>query len=136
MEPVAGIPHGGFYEGGRAQEANSFKARPYPPLKAVPALPNTNQVRVGGDTPGTESQMEHTLFSMRITLAPLGVFMTASEANRQRVLTLLLAKREPMCSSVWVVNNGPVGAVSRTPIGWSAALLQSFPVPAAGSGKP
>ena len=29
--PVAGIPHGGFYEGGRAQEANSFKARPYPP---------------------------------------------------------------------------------------------------------
>jgi hypothetical protein len=31
VEPVAGIPHGGFYEGGRAQEANSFKARPYPP---------------------------------------------------------------------------------------------------------
>ena len=31
MEPVAGIPHGGFYEGGRAQEANSLKARPYPP---------------------------------------------------------------------------------------------------------
>src|SRR5260370_40458686 len=32
VEPVAGIPHGGFYEGGRAQEANSCKARPYPPL--------------------------------------------------------------------------------------------------------
>ena len=31
MEPVAGIPRGGFYEGGRAQDANSFKARPYPP---------------------------------------------------------------------------------------------------------
>lgn len=31
MEPVAGIPHGGFYEGGRAQEANRLKARPYPP---------------------------------------------------------------------------------------------------------
>ena len=79
--------------------------------------------------------MEHTLFSMRITLAPLGVFMTASEANRQRVLTLLLAEREPMCSSVWVVNNGPADAVGRAPIGWSAALPQSFPVPAAGSGK-
>jgi hypothetical protein len=32
---VAGIPHGGFYEGGRAQEANSFKARPYPPLETT-----------------------------------------------------------------------------------------------------
>jgi len=32
VEPVAENPHGGFCEGGRAQEANSFKARPYPPL--------------------------------------------------------------------------------------------------------
>jgi hypothetical protein len=31
VEPVAGIPHGGFYEGGRTQEAPSPKARPYPP---------------------------------------------------------------------------------------------------------
>ena len=31
VEPVAGNPHGGFCEGGRAQEVNSFKARPYPP---------------------------------------------------------------------------------------------------------
>jgi hypothetical protein len=31
VEPVAGIPHGGFYEGGQVQVAISFKACPYPP---------------------------------------------------------------------------------------------------------
>ena len=31
MEPVAGIPHGGFYEGGRAQEANSLEGSSLPP---------------------------------------------------------------------------------------------------------
>ena len=79
--------------------------------------------------------MEHTLFSMRITLAPLGVFMTASEANRQRVLTLLLAEREQMCTSVWAVTNGPVDGVSRVPIGWSPTLPQSSPDTATGSAK-
>jgi hypothetical protein len=63
--------------------------------------------------------MEHTLRAMRITVAPMGVFMTASEANRQRVLTLLLAEREQMCTSVWAVTDGPVDGVSRVPIGWS-----------------
>jgi hypothetical protein len=42
VEPVAGIPHGGFYEGGRAQEANSFKARPYPPKIMLEELRRRN----------------------------------------------------------------------------------------------
>jgi hypothetical protein len=71
--------------------------------------------------------MEHTLRAMRITVAPMGVFMTASEANRQRVLTLLLAEREQMCTSVWAVTDGPVDGVSRVPIGWSPMLPQPFP---------
>ena len=66
--------------------------------------------------------MEHTLRAMRITVAPMGVFMTASEANRQRVLTLLLAEREQMCTSVWAVIDGPVDGVSRVPIGSSPIL--------------
>jgi hypothetical protein len=68
--------------------------------------------------------MEHTLRAMRITVAPMGVFMTASEANRQRVLTLLLAEREQMCTSVWAVTDGPVDGVSRVPIGSSPILPQ------------
>jgi len=31
-------------------------------------------------------------------IAPIGASMTASEANRQRVLTLLLVEREQMCA--------------------------------------
>ena len=46
MEPVAGNPHGGFCEGGRAQEAHSLKPRPYPPLESVPARPKTSKVRL------------------------------------------------------------------------------------------
>jgi len=42
--------------------------------------------------------MEHTLRPMRITLDSMGAFMTASEANRQRVLTLLLIEHEQMCA--------------------------------------
>ena len=68
--------------------------------------------------------MEHTLRAMRITVAPMGVFMTASEANRQRVLTLLLTEREQMCTSVWAVTEGPVDGVSLVPIGWSPILPQ------------
>jgi hypothetical protein len=68
--------------------------------------------------------MEHTLLATRITVAPMGVFMTASEANRQRVLTLLLAEREQMCTSVWTVIEGPVDGVSRAPIGWSPIIPQ------------
>src|ERR1035437_910110 len=68
--------------------------------------------------------MEHTLRATRITVAPMGVFMTASEANRQRVLTLLLAEREQMCTSVWAVIDGPVDGVSRVPIGWSPIIPQ------------
>jgi hypothetical protein len=41
--------------------------------------------------------MEHTLRPMRITFASMGVFMTASEANHQRVLTLLRVEPELMC---------------------------------------
>jgi hypothetical protein len=68
--------------------------------------------------------MEHTLRAMRITVAPMGVFMTASEANRQRVLTLLLAEHEQMCTSVWAVIEGPVDGVSRVPIGWLPIIPQ------------
>ena len=64
----------------------------------------------------------HTLRAMLITVAPMGVFMTASEANRQRVLTLLLAEREQMCTSVWAVTDGPGDGVNRVPIGWSLIL--------------
>jgi|CZKZ01.1.fsa_nt_gi hypothetical protein len=78
-----------------------------------------HNVRFGGNTPRTESYMEHTLRATRITVAPVGVFMTASEANRQRVLTLLLAEHEQLCTSVWAVIEGPVDVVSRVPIGWS-----------------
>jgi hypothetical protein len=69
--------------------------------------------------------MEHTLRAIRITIAPMGVFMTASEANRQRVLTLLLAEREQMCTSFWAVTGGPVDGISRVSIGWSPVLPQS-----------
>jgi hypothetical protein len=79
--------------------------------------------------------MEHTLRTMRITIAPMGVLMTASEANRQRVHTLLLAESEQMCTSVWAVTDGPVDGVSRVPIRWSPTLPQSCPVTAIGSGK-
>jgi hypothetical protein len=79
--------------------------------------------------------MEHTLRAMRITIAPMGVFMTASEANRQRVLTLLLAEREQMCTSVWSVTDGPGNGASRVRIGCSSAPPQSCPVTATGSGK-
>ena len=78
--------------------------------------------------------MEHTLRAMRITVAPMGVFMTASEANRQRVLTLLLAEREQMCTSVWAVTDGPVDGVSSVPIGWSPILSQ--PENSIGDGLP
>jgi hypothetical protein len=68
--------------------------------------------------------MEHPLRAMRITVAPMGVFMTASEANRQRVLALLLADREQMCTSVRAVTDGSVDGVSSVPIGWSPILPQ------------
>jgi hypothetical protein len=61
---------------------------------------------------------------MRIIVAQMGVFMAASEANRQRVLALLLAEREQMCTSVWVMTDGHVDGVSRVPIGWSPILSQ------------
>jgi hypothetical protein len=79
--------------------------------------------------------MEHTLRTMRITIAPMGVFMTASEANRQRVLTLLLAESEQMCTSVWALTDGPVDGISRVPVGWSPTFPQSHPITATGSGK-
>jgi hypothetical protein len=79
--------------------------------------------------------MEHTLQAMRITIAPMGVSMTASEANRQRVLTLLLAEREQMCTPAWAVTDGPVDGIRHVPIGWSSAPPQSCPVTSAGSGK-
>ena len=63
--------------------------------------------------------MEHTFPAMRITVAPMGVFMTASEANRQRVLALVLAEREQMSTSFWAATDGPVEVFSRVPIGWS-----------------
>ena len=74
--------------------------------------------------------MEHPLLAMRITVAPMGVFMTASEANRQRVLTLLLAEREQMCTSVRAGTGDPAISVSRVPIGWSPVLPESCPVAA------
>ena len=37
---------------------------------------------------------------MRITIASMGVFMTASEANHQRVLTLLRVEREQLCAQL------------------------------------
>jgi hypothetical protein len=40
--------------------------------------------------------MEHTLRLMRITITLMGVFMTASEANRQRVITLLRVEHEQL----------------------------------------
>jgi len=79
--------------------------------------------------------MEHTLRAMRITIAAMGVFMTASEANRQRVLTLLLAEREQLCTSVWAMTDGSVDGVSRAPIGWSPTLPQFCPVTATKSVK-
>ena len=48
MEPVAGNPHGGFYEGGRAQEAHSFKARPYPPPGKIENGQNLSKGSMGG----------------------------------------------------------------------------------------
>ena len=45
--------------------------------------------------------MEHASRAMRITVHAMGVFVTASEANRQRVLTLLLVEDEQMLSQVW-----------------------------------
>jgi len=69
--------------------------------------------------------MEHTFRTMRITVTPMGVFMTASEANRQRVLALLLAENEQMCTSVWAEADGPVGGVSPVPTGWPA--IRTFP---------
>ena len=79
--------------------------------------------------------MEHTLRKMRTTVAPMGVFMTASEANRQRVLTLLLAESDQMCTSVLAMTDARVDSVSRVPIGWTPALSKSCPVAATGSGK-
>ena len=79
--------------------------------------------------------MEHTLRAMLITIAPMGVFMTASEANRQRVLTLLLAETEQMCTPVLAVADDPVEDVSHDPAGWSPALSQPCPVIATASGK-
>ncbi len=63
--------------------------------------------------------MEHSLRAMRIIVAPMGVFMTASEANRQRVLALLLAEREQMGTSVGALPDGSAKVVSRVPIGLS-----------------
>jgi len=40
--------------------------------------------------------MKHTPRSRRITFASMGVFMTAGEANRQRVFRLLRFEREQM----------------------------------------
>jgi hypothetical protein len=79
--------------------------------------------------------MEHTLRAMRITVAPMGVFMTASEANRQRVLTLLLAESDQMCTSIWGVTDAHLDRFGRVPIGWTPALPKSCPVSATGSGK-
>jgi hypothetical protein len=42
--------------------------------------------------------MEHTLRKKRVTICSIGVFMTASEANRQRVIALLLFEEEQMCA--------------------------------------
>jgi len=40
--------------------------------------------------------MEHTSLGILLTLDLMGVFMTASEANQQRILTLLLFEEEQM----------------------------------------
>jgi hypothetical protein len=77
--------------------------------------------------------MEHTLRAMRITIPPMGVLMTASEANRQRVLTLLLAEREQMFASVWGVTDGLADGVSRISMGWPSALSQNYPAIATGT---
>jgi hypothetical protein len=45
--------------------------------------------------------MEHTSRAMQITIHSMGAFMTASEANRQRVLTLLLVEDEQMLGLAW-----------------------------------
>jgi hypothetical protein len=58
--------------------------------------------------------MEHTVRTMRITIASMGVFMTASEANRQRVLALLLFEDEQMCELVGTTDRG-IPAVQRGP---------------------
>jgi hypothetical protein len=50
--------------------------------------------------------MEHTSRSRRITLLQMGVFMTASEANRQRVFRLLLVEREQMRAQFTTVDKG------------------------------
>ena len=44
--------------------------------------------------------MERTPQAMRITIHPMGVIVTASEANRQRVLALLV-EDEQMLSQLW-----------------------------------
>ena len=41
--------------------------------------------------------MKHTPQSRRITIRAVGVLMTASEANRQRVVKLLSAEEAQMC---------------------------------------
>ena len=79
--------------------------------------------------------MEHTLRAMQISIAPMGVFMTASEANRQRVLALLLAESEQMCTSLRATTDYPMGGARRFPIRWPSALPQSRPVTATGSEK-
>jgi hypothetical protein len=40
--------------------------------------------------------MEHTLRLSRINIRPMGVFMTASQANRERVFALLRLENEQM----------------------------------------
>jgi hypothetical protein len=56
--------------------------------------------------------MEHTLRAMRITIASMGVFMTASEANRERVLTLLRFEREQM-SAEFIDFSKEIPAINR-----------------------
>ena len=59
-----------------------------------------------------ESLMEHTLRSRRIIIRSMGVFMSASETNRQRVFTLLSLENEQMCAEFNALGN-EIPAVKR-----------------------
>jgi hypothetical protein len=60
VEPVAGIPHGGFYEGGRVQEATASRLVPTHPSQCQAggwAGGKANPIRVdGGLVPVTNCQ--------------------------------------------------------------------------------
>jgi len=73
-------------------------------------------VEVVRDIPGVEVRVMVELAppGSRLTIASMGVFMTASEANRQRVLALLLFEDEQMCELVGTTDRG-IPAVQRGP---------------------